>query len=130
MKHYSLNTGLVFKTILGKLAETPGLTTQNVLIQNPTAKARFPCVVVSDLLPRQKYSGWSYDFSLKVEVWADDVYKAMDLADKVREQLTTINLKPNLPTPEQFDDITKKWRFGNYYECRWNAITNTFDQNR
>lgn len=125
-----LNTELVTRTILRHLAGVPELGTERVLLENPDTAARFPCVVVSELLCRQRYGGACYDLSIKAEVWAKQFYEAMHLSDLVRIRLRELNFHPANPTPQLPDEITKTTRCGGYYECRWNAITNTFESNR
>ena len=125
-----LNTGLIVRQALEKLAELPQFGEEGVLLENPDTAARFPCVVVSELLFRQRNGGASYDLSLKAEVWARGVYEAMELSDFVRIKLRELNYRPAAPTPQQYDEITKTTRCGGYYECRWNAIENSLEQNR
>lgn len=125
-----LNTGLIIQQVIQKIAEIAEIGGEGVLLENPDTGARFPCVVVSELLFRQKYSGYSYDLSVKVEVWAKGIYEAMLLSDKVRIKLRAIHFRPSSPTPQQYDEITKATRCGGYFECRWNAIENTFEPNR
>ena len=45
------------------------------------------------------------------------------------QQLEKLNLRQTGNVPSQQDDITEKWRFGGYFEVRWNAIDNTFERN-
>ena len=44
-------------------------------------------------------------------------------------ELEKLNLRQTGNVPSQQDDITEKWRFGGYFEVRWNAIDNTFERN-
>lgn len=130
MELHELNTALVAETILAQIAQTEGLSPQTALLANPSQKAVFPCAVASEILARQKYGGWSYDISLRVEVWAQDIYAAMRMSDLVRIQLAELGIRQSGTMPELYDEITDKARYGMYYGCRWNAILNTFEPNR
>ena len=66
---------------------------------------------------------------LTVEVWADKQLDAVRLFEQLRTELEKLNLRQTGNVPSQQDDITEKWRFGGYFEVRWNAIDNTFERN-
>ena len=71
----------------------------------------------------------AYDISITVEVWADKQLDAVRLFEHLRAELEKLNLRQTGNVPSQQDDITEKWRFGGYFEVRWNAIDNTFERN-
>ena len=73
--------------------------------------------------------GRAYDISITVEVWADKQLDAVRLFEQLRAELEKLNLRQTGNVPSQQDDITEKWRFGGYFEVRWNAIDNTFERN-
>ena len=73
--------------------------------------------------------GRAYDISITVEVWADKQLDAVRLFEQLRTELEKLNLRQTGNVPSQQDDITEKWRFGGYFEVRWNAIDNTFERN-
>ena len=73
--------------------------------------------------------GSAYDISITVEVWADKQLDAVRLFEQLRTELEKLNLRQTGNVPSQQDDITEKWRFGGYFEVRWNAIDNTFERN-
>ena len=54
---------------------------------------------------------------------------AQEDLEQLRTELEKLNLRQTGNVPSQQDDITEKWRFGGYFEVRWNAIDNTFERN-
>ena len=99
------------------------------MLTNPNSEARFPACVVQP--PIERPSGTAaYDLSFTVEVWAADQYSALRILDEVRIKLEEYNLALTGSTPLFYDEATNKWRYGGYFEVRWNAITNAFEQNQ
>ena len=97
---------------------------ESVMLENPSTRAVF-----SVPLARPLYMGRAYDISITVEVWADKQLDAVRLFEQLRTELEKLNLRQTGNVPSQQDDITEKWRFGGYFEVRWNAIDNTFERN-
>ena len=102
---------------------------ESVMLENPSTRAVFPCCTLSVPLARPLYMGSAYDISITVEVWADKQLDAVRLFEQLRTELEKLNLRQTGNVPSQQDDITEKWRFGGYFEVRWNAIDNTFERN-
>ena len=121
-----LNMETVVKAVIGAISVVPH---QSILLENPSTQAQFPCVVLSEPLANQKHGGCCYNLSVKREGWAGEAYKALELSDQMREQLSHLNFKPASPIPLSHD-LIGKWRCGSYYEARWNAQSNTFERNR
>ena len=102
---------------------------ESVMLENPSTRAVSPCCTLSVPLARPLYMGRAYDISITVEVWADKQLDAVRLFEQLRAELEKLNLRQTGNVPSQQDDITEKWRFGGYFEVRWNAIDNTFERN-
>ena len=102
---------------------------ESVMLENPSTRAVFPSCTLSVPLARPLYMGRAYDISITVEVWADKQLDAVRLFEHLRAELEKLNLRQTGNVPSQQDDITEKWRFGGYFEVRWNAIDNTFERN-
>ena len=118
------------RMVCRKAAEVPEIGQDGICLTNPGSDAVFPCVVLSPPLQRPKYHGAAWDLSFTVEVWARKQYEVMRLFDEVKKKLWEYNLMLTNNTPLTCDDNTEKWRFGGYFECRFNAITNSFEKNR
>ncbi len=129
MTPQQFNTGLVTRQIADGLAGLAQLGQEGVLLQNPDISGRFPCCVISPPLQRSIYHNFALDLSFTVEVWADGQLEAMELFDRVREKLTDYCMTKTNNTPLQRDVLTEKWRFGGYFETRWNAIENRYEWN-
>lgn len=110
-------------------AESGLFPEEGVQLENPSTEAVFPCCVMSIPAARPKYLGQAYDISITVEVWAAGQLEAVGLFEALREKLAALNLRQTGNTPAQRDEITEKWRFGGYFETRWNAVQNTFERN-
>ena len=123
---YRYSTELLLKLVMELAERVPGMTADT---QNPESNAQFPRCIVQPPLQRPANRGGSVDLSFTVEVWAEQQFDCVRLFDAVREQLETINLIPSNNTP-LFRDVIGKWRFGGYFECRWNALTNALERNR
>lgn len=124
------DTAQVTRLLTVKAAEVPEIGKAGALLANPAKSARFPVCVIQPPLARPKYSGAACDLSITIEVWAKDQYGAMETFGKVQEKLAELNLQCTNNTPLFMDAVTEKWRFGGYFECRWNALTNSFEMNR
>lgn len=129
MELYELNTSLITQLFVDKVAEVTEIGGSGALLSNPDTTAKFPACVIQPPLAKSKNGGAAYDLSATIEVWAKDQYSALGIFDKVRIKLKEYNLKLSNNTPLFYDAATKKWRYGGYFEVRWNAITNAFEQN-
>lgn len=130
MNDYIFDTELVTRMVVRKAAEVDGIGNSGALLSNPDSTAHFPCCVIQPPIQRPKKSGAYVDISVTIEVWADKQYEAMRIFDQIKLKMLDYNLQLTNNTPLFFEEITKKWRFGGYFECRWNAITNSFEMNR
>ncbi|HCA28907.1 MAG TPA: hypothetical protein DEP23_04715 [Ruminococcaceae bacterium] len=129
MELYEINTELITQTVVDKAAEVSEIGQDGVMLANPESDAYFPACVIQP--PLEKPHGMAaYDLSFTIEVWAADQYSALKIFDKVRIKLEEYNLALTNNTPLFYDTATKKWRYGGYFEVRWNAITNAFEQNQ
>ena len=126
MKLYGFDTVEITKLIVEKISEVTELT---VVLTNPSTKAHFPVCLVAPPLQREVYSGAGLDLSITVEVWGARQYDTIRLFDEVRKKLSGYRFKLTNNTALHKDEITDKWRFGGYFECRWNAILNAFERN-
>lgn len=120
------DTVAALKMVMDQVEKVPGMTAD---IQNPESGAKLPRCIVSPPLQRPKNIGAALDLSFTVEVWAEQRFDCMSLFDLVRDSLGGINLILTNNTP-LFRDQIGKWRFGGYFECRYNALTNSFERNR
>lgn len=119
------DTATVLKMVLEQ-AEKAGLAADT---QNPESSAKFPRCIIQPPLQRPRNAGGSIDLSFTVEVWAEQQFDCIRLFDTVRDSLAEINLIASNNTP-LFRDAIGKWRFGGYFETRWNALINAFERNR
>lgn len=129
MELYELNTEFLTRLIVDKAAEVPEIGPHGAVITNPSSKAKFPACVIQPPLARPRGSA-AYDLSFTIEAWASDQYSALRTLDQVRVKLEECNLVLTNNTPLFYDAATAKWRYGGYFEVRWNAITNSFEQNQ
>lgn len=125
---HRFDTETVTKYILEKVAEVIG--NDGALLTNQLREAKFPVCVVQPPIQSPRHGGAALDLSITVEVWADTQYEAMRVFDQIRDALAEINLTMTNNTPLFQDAYTLKWRFGGYFETRWNAIINAFEINR
>ena len=115
-----------------KAAEVPEIGSSGALLSNPDAKAHFPaCVVQPPLAKPSKgaLAGAAYDLSITVEVWTDKLSNSLGIFDEIIAKLKDYSFSLTSTTPQQYDTITQKWRYGGYFEVRWNAIDNSFELN-
>ena len=129
MELHELNTELITQIFVDKVAEIPEIGTNGALLSNPGTAAKFPVCVIRPPISKLKNGGAAFDLSVTIEVWAEGQYPALSIFDKVRIKLKDYNLKLANSTPLFFDAATKKWRYGGYFEVRWNAIDNSFEKN-
>ena len=129
MKPKPFDTENITRQIVRKIAELEEFK-ESVLLTNPEQAAVFPCCVVLPPLQRPRYRGAAWDMSLTIEAWGDTQYSTMQLFDKIKLKLLELNLQLTNNTPLHRDVITDKWRYGGYFECRYDAIHNAFIQNR
>lgn len=125
-----LDTELVTRMIVRKCAEVKEIGKNGALLTNPSTEAHFPVCVIQPPLQRPRQRGACSDLSVTIEVWSDKQYDTLRVFDEVKGKLLDLNLQLSYNTAIFQDSITKKWRYGGYFECRWNAITNSFEMNR
>lgn len=121
-----LDTQTVTQYVLDAVSQVPEIGPQGAALMNPDVSARFPCCVVQPPLQSPRYQGAVWNLSFTVEVWAGEALESMRLFDLVKAELSGLNLELTGNLPLQQDVFTEKWRFGGYFEVRWNADTNYF----
>lgn len=124
-----VSTKMLIEIITDKLAEIEAFGTSNVLLTNPDTAARFPVCVVQPPLQTPLYFGRAWELSVTCEVWAETITEAAGRFDEVKCKFLELNFMQNGNSPPQYDAITKKWRFGGYFEARWNVRENTLERN-
>lgn len=124
-----LNTKLLIELTTDKLAEIEEFGTDKVLLTNPDTDAEFPVCVMQPPLQTPIYMGAGWNLSITCEVWANTLTQATALFDKVKCKFLELNFMQNGNLPPSYDAITKKWRFGGYFEARWNEYYNTLERN-
>lgn len=127
---YTFDTAAAARLLTVTVAKVPEIGSKGAVLTNPSRDAAFPVCVIQPPLLRPKYGEAAAEVSVTLEVWAKDAYAAMTLFDKVKQSMRTLCFTATNNTPLHMDAVTNKWRFGGYFECRWNAITNTFELNR
>ena len=80
-------------------------------------------------LQKEVYLDAGRDLSITAEVWGSRQIEVLRLFDQTSKKLQGLNLKLTNNTPLHRDEITGKWRYGGYFEGRWNAITNHIERN-
>lgn len=130
MEYQIFNTEIVTKQIVSKISEVDELGEANTILMNPDTTMKFPVCVVQPPIQTPRYHGGGWNLEVTVEVWSDSQYQSMRLFDLVKSKLTELNYTMTNNTPLMQDPVTKKWRFGGYFEARWNAILNTLEPNR
>ncbi len=120
------NTELLMQTVLAPVAEVVGA--DSALRTNPDLTAAFPVTTVQPPIQTPLYMGAAWHLVFTVEVWAATQSEAAAVFDKIRCKLAALNLWHNGNTPLMYDKITKKYRFGGYFEGRWNAVCNTLER--
>lgn len=120
------NTELLMQTVLAPVAEVVG--NDSALRTNPDISAAFPVATVQPPIQTPLYLGAAWHLVFTVEVWADTQSEAATIFDQIRCKLAALNLWQNGNTPLLYDKITKKYRFGGYFEGRWNAVYNTLER--
>lgn len=101
-----------------------------VLLDNPSSTATFPVCVLSLPLTNPLYHGAAWDISITLEVWSNSQYEGMSIFIAAQEELKALNFTLTNNTPPMYDDITRKRRYGGYFEVRWNAVSNTLEFNK
>lgn len=124
-----ISSKMIIEITTAKIAEVEELGNDKVLLTNPDTAAKFPVCVIQPPLQTPLYMGRAWDLSITCEVWANTLTEAAHIFDKVKCAFLELNFMQNGNIPPRYDEITKKWRFGGYFEARWNAITNTFERN-
>lgn len=123
---YGFDTTAVLKMVMQQAETVSGMTTDT---QNPESNAVFPRCIVQPPLQRPKNNSSALDLSFTIEVWAEQQFDCIRWFDSVRAALSEINLVLSNNMPLHRDAIGK-WRYGGYFECRWNALTNSLERNR
>lgn len=105
-----------------------------VVLQNPTEKSKFPCTVVRTPLENQKINEDTVPvytrFSISIEEWASTQYECMQQSYETALKLREYNLKKTSNDQIIYDEITKKNRLINNYEVNYNGLTNSFEKIR
>lgn len=130
MEYQTFNTEIVTKQIVSKIGELEEIGTKRTILTNPDTRMSFPVCVVQPPLQTPRYHGGAWNLSIIVEVWSDTQYTSMRLFDLVKAKLIDLNFTLTNNTPLMQDPVIHKWRFGGYFEVRWNAINNTYEPNR
>lgn len=123
---YTFDTVTVLKMVMEQAETVAGMTADT---QNPESDAKFPRCIVQPPLQRPKNNSNALDLSFTIEVWAEQQFDCIRWFDAVRNALAEINLIVSNNTP-LYRDAIGKWRYGGYFECRWNALTNSLERNR
>lgn len=129
MKWYAFSTEAITRKITGAISEIEAFGKDRVILNNPSTNAEFPCCVVQPPLQKEVYLDAGRDLSITVEVWGNGQMEVLGLFDQVAKKLQELNFKTTNTTPLHRDEITGKWRYGGYFEGRWNAITNCIERN-
>lgn len=124
-----VSTKTLIEITTEKLAEIESFGTDRVLLSNPSAEASFPVCVMQPPLQTPVYMGIGWNLSITCDVWANTLTEAAALFDEVKCKFLELNFMQNGNMPPSYDEITKKWRFGGYFEARWNGINNTLERN-
>lgn len=129
-----IKTGIVssatlINVITEKLAEISEFGNNGVLLSNPDIKVAFPVCVIQPPIQTPIYMGHGWNLSVTCEIWANTLTEAAGLFDCVKCKFLELNFMQNGNSPPIYDEITKKWRFGGYFEARWNALNNTLERN-
>ena len=123
---FTFDTATVLKMVMEQAETVQGMTAD---IKNPESNAKFPRCIVQPPLQRPKSNSGALDLSFTIEVWAEQHFDCIRWFDAVREALAGINLIVSNSTP-LYRDAIGKWRYGGYFECRWNALNNSLERNR
>ena len=132
MELNSLDLKYFTQLFVDKVAEVPEIGSNGALLSNPDTSAHFPACVVQPPLTkstRGARGGAAYDLSVTVEVWSDKLSTSLGIFDEVITKMKDYAFSLVNTTPQHYDTVTKKWRFGGYFEVRWNAIDNSFEMN-
>lgn len=124
-----ISTKTLIELTTAKLAEIEEFGVDRVLLTNPDTKAKFPVCVMQPPLQTPVYMGTAWNLSITCDIWASTLTEASALFDLVKCKFLELNFMQNGNLPPRYDEITKKWRFGGYFEARWNAINNTLERN-
>lgn len=126
-----LNLELFTNMIVEKLQEIDGL---EVVLENPQADGIFPCAVIQtpikQITKTENGIPTRINLSITIDYWTSSKYKSMALSDKADIKLRELNFtRVNSPI-DQYDDITKKYRYGGNYEVFFNGLTNALERRR
>lgn len=117
------------KMIYDTLASIDEFGAERILLTNPDTEAKFPVCVIQPPLQSPTNHHFAYDLSLTIDVWGESHYQCMSLYDKVKYKLMTLNILQRSTISPSQDEITKRWRYGGYFEVRWNVKQNTLEIN-
>jgi hypothetical protein len=127
---YILNTNLFNNMLISAAASVPELGTQGVILTNPDVKTKFPICVISPPDQEPRYMSEAVELLVTVEVWADRISETLEIFDKVKVEFAKINLINNGNIKIFQDQVTNKYRYGGYFECRWEMRTNTLHRTK
>lgn len=105
---------------------------KNVTLSNPDNKEIFPLYLVNNVMSsiRRTENGTPIysRFSVSIESWTNSKYDSMRLSQEVKILLRRSNFTPIGSPIDNYDEITKKHRFGYRYEVNYNGLTNSFER--
>lgn len=126
---YELDTDVLVKMVVSKLEEIDNL---EVVLENPQADSKFPCAVVSTPLKSititENGIPVQTNLSITIDYWTNKKYDSMKLSDMADKKMRELNfIRMNSPI-DQYDEVTKKYRFGGNYEAFFNGLTNSLER--
>lgn len=103
---------------------------EEVLLQNPNTKSKFPCRTIGTPLERvlktQNAIPILKHFNVNIKCWCSKQRECMEMASETDIKMRDYNLVRTNTSDIVFDDITKKYWIQLTYEVRYNALTNSF----
>lgn len=114
--------------VVTKLEELQSSGLPDIVLENPKATSKFPCIVVQSPLVFIERTGVLQRFSVIVENWAKKKYDVYNQADLVDTKLRELNFIKTSTPIDFYDEITGCYRYGGSYEVLYNVLTNTFEK--
>lgn len=103
---------------------------EEVTLENPTTKSKFPCRTLStpleSVLKTRNAQPILKQFQITISCWNKTQREAMDMATKTDEKLREYNMIRTNTSDITYDEVIKKYRLIVTYEVRWEALTNSF----
>lgn len=102
-----------------------------VRLANPDDLETFPLTVVNNVMQSIKRNDENNNpiflrFSVSIEQWCDTKHEAMERFQKTNELLRQYNFLMVASTIDNYDEATRKYRYGARYEVNYNGLTNSF----